>query len=64
LQRNENCHRGHVKAGIDDGGTVSWTTVTGQTRTVTPYDGPLIFVLTTTFRRDTPSSRSPARRSA
>ena len=30
--------KGHVKVGIDDTGTVSWTTVSGQTRTVTPYD--------------------------
>jgi hypothetical protein len=29
---------GHVKASIDHSGTVTWTTVSGQTRTVTPYD--------------------------
>jgi len=30
--------KGHVKVGIDDAGTVIWTTVSGQTRSVTPYD--------------------------
>ncbi|HET7530749.1 MAG TPA: DUF222 domain-containing protein [Mycobacteriales bacterium] len=30
--------KGEVKVSIDDGGTVFWTTVSGQTRTVTPYD--------------------------
>jgi hypothetical protein len=30
--------RGELRVTIDDRGTVSWTTVTGQTRTVTPYD--------------------------
>jgi len=30
--------KGEVKVSIDDSGTVFWTTVSGQTRTVTPYD--------------------------
>jgi hypothetical protein len=30
--------KGEVEAAIDDRGVVSWTTVSGQTRSVTPYD--------------------------
>jgi hypothetical protein len=30
--------KGDVRVSIDDAGTVSWTTVSGQTRSVTPYD--------------------------
>src|SRR5205823_11114499 len=30
--------KGHVRVNLDDAGTVSWTTVSGQTRNVTPYD--------------------------
>jgi hypothetical protein len=41
--------KGEVTVRIDDNGTVSWTTVTGQSRTVTPYD----------YRLEPPSSGEP-----
>jgi hypothetical protein len=35
---HETVTKGEVEAAIDDRGVVSWTTVSGQTRSVTPYD--------------------------
>jgi hypothetical protein len=41
--------KGEVKVSIDDTGTVIWTTVSGQSRSVTPYD----------YRLDFPDVESP-----